>query len=584
LAIVKKHAQMTTQTSRRNPGVHHAPQRFALRMTQPEELKTDAYVYGVEKVNGHDAWVLFKACAMGDMPKLQRLLAKDQRLVNAQFWYQFPIHMAVREGHAEIVKLLLDEGADPGQSRFTYNSWDKLLLCAKERGYRQVELMLQRAMRGRFNYTPEFDLLKEAIIARDPRKIGAVVRRRPELVQSSDALGNNALHWSVITRQLGLIERFVELGTPIDAQRADGQTPLLLAVNGATDYWYRATRARSHPSLRNASVMVGSLLTKGADYNISVAAAIGDQERVEQLLKKDGDLARRLDSARVSPLSYAASEGHSHIVRLLLDRGADPNTPEEGASEGLALFSACCGNHIHIAEMLLERGANPNAGFDSSGCCLTIAEVYHGKQAKPLQQLLRRHGAYTPPYCMSVPEMKQAIRDGHEVIRHGEFLANVMGKRNVELLDLYLDSDPTLLDRWGGVTYPRSPALVRRVLARGLDPNRPDWLGKTFLHACAENGDRSVAEVFLAAGADINARGLEFHETPLTAAVRCGLGCKDEDRPKLAQRRRRMVEFLLKRRAATNLPGDEPWATPLAWARKFGLADIEDVLINHGAT
>jgi len=45
-----------------------------------------------------------------------------------------------------------------------------------------------------------------------------------------------------------------------------------------------------------------------------------------------------------------------------------------------------------------------------------------------------------------------------------------------------------------------------------------------------------------------------------------------------------MVEFLLKRGAATNLPDDEPWATPLAWARKLGLADIEEVLREHGAT
>jgi hypothetical protein len=44
-----------------------------------------------------------------------------------------------------------------------------------------------------------------------------------------------------------------------------------------------------------------------------------------------------------------------------------------------------------------------------------------------------------------------------------------------------------------------------------------------------------------------------------------------------------MVEFLLKRGAATNLPGDEPWATPLAWARKLGLWDVEEVLVQHGA-
>jgi hypothetical protein len=210
-------------------------------------------------------------------------LAKDRRLANAQYWYQFPIHLGVFTGNAEVVKLLLDHGADPGQSIYTYNSWDKLLLCSQERAYRQIESLLQRAMQRRFNYAPEFTVLKEAIIARDPRKVSSVLRRQPNLVAAADALGNNPLHWCVLTRQLDLLKRFVALGTPIDAQRADGQTPLLVALNGATDYWYRDTRGRSHPSLRNSSVLVGCLLALGAAYTISVAAAVGDQERVEEL-------------------------------------------------------------------------------------------------------------------------------------------------------------------------------------------------------------------------------------------------------------------------------------------------------------
>ena len=92
--------------------------------------------------------------------------------------------------------------------------------------------------------------------------------------------------------------------------------------------------------------------------------------------------------------------------------------------------------------------------------------------------------------------MKRAIREGHEVVRHEEFLGNVMGKCNAELLDLYLDANPAVVDRWPG-GYPRSVALVRKLLARGLDPNRPDWLGRTLLHACAENGDRTIAGLFL---------------------------------------------------------------------------------------
>jgi hypothetical protein len=45
-----------------------------------------------------------------------------------------------------------------------------------------------------------------------------------------------------------------------------------------------------------------------------------------------------------------------------------------------------------------------------------------------------------------------------------------------------------------------------------------------------------------------------------------------------------MIAFLLKRGAATNLPGDEPWATPLAWARRCGLTEIEATLREHGAS
>ncbi len=195
-------------------------------MTQPASMKTKGYVYGVDKLNGYDAWALFKASASGDVPKVEALLAKDQRLANAQFWYQFPIHMAVSQGHAEIVKRLLAAGADPGQSRFTYNSWDKLLQAAKERGFDVVEALLQRAMQKRFNYSADFVELKDAIISRNSRTINAVLKRAPKLAVTSDELGNNPIHWSVMTRQLSLLERFAELGTPIDCaacRRADAR-------------------------------------------------------------------------------------------------------------------------------------------------------------------------------------------------------------------------------------------------------------------------------------------------------------------------------------------------------------------------
>ena len=69
--------------------------------------------------------------------------------------------------------------------------------------------------------------------------------------------------------------------------------------------------------------------------------------------------------------------------------------------------------------------------------------------------------------------------------------------------------------------------------------------------------------------------------TSLAAAVRAWC---EEKNPKQTERRRRMVQFLLKRGAATNLPGDESWATPLARATRRGHGEILELLKQHGAT
>ncbi len=291
----------------------------------------------------------------------------------------------------------------------------------------------------------------------------------------------------------------MKLGTPIDALRADGNSPILLAVNGATDYWYRETRPRTHPSLRDTSVLVGSLLAHGAEYSISVACAVGDQEHVLRLLIDRPELATQLDSARLSPLTYAARSGYSHIVQTLLDYGANPNLPEECAPEGRALYEACCGNHLMIAQMLLERGANPNAGVDSCECCLTIAGLYHGERAKPIQDLLLQHGAILPPYRMNTEELKRALRENHPVIHHDEFLRCAMQNCDEELLDLLLASDPTVIQQLevsDELTGLKDPVLVAKLLSKGLDPTRPDWLGNTLLETCADIEDHPLTRLF----------------------------------------------------------------------------------------
>jgi ankyrin repeat protein len=55
----------------------------------------------------------------------------------------------------------------------------------------------------------------------------------------------------------------------------------------------------------------------------------------------------------------AAENGHTKVVKLLVDKGADVNT--QGGDYGNALYAASQGGHEAVIKMLLDKGANVNA-------------------------------------------------------------------------------------------------------------------------------------------------------------------------------------------------------------------------------
>ncbi len=549
------------QIKNQAPSRNHAFAKTIAQLTQPLSMDTECYIYGTEKLNGHDAWALFNACAAGDLARVQTLIDRDPALVNAQYWYQFPLHMAVREGHADVVQYLLEHGADLGKSRYLYNSWDKVLSEVTHRGHLAVKKLLEAALKERFNYHPLFDAVRDAIRARDIKTVENVISEKPELATASDALGNTGLHWATLTRQILLIDRFLELGVFIDAKRADGQTAMMLSING--DYWYRWHRDLPLKAMQNQWVITGYLLAKGAGVTLGIACACGDLEQVEKILKADPQAANRLDMQGASPLYHAARSGHVQIVETLLKHGADPNQPEHHAPRGHALHEAAAKNNLEIVKMLLEAGADSNGDVDSSGNVLYINQVKNPENCDMVQKLLLSYGAYKPPYSLSDEDLKVAILNNDPAIQDNQFIHEVLGKEDPELIDLFLAKyghiipkmSPT--DIWGGNVPPGN--IIQKMIDHGLDINRPNWIGRTFLHVCAGKGQMDTAAVLLNAGADIDAVELENGGTPLAEAVRAG--------------QIEMAKFLLNRGADPHAPEGSEWATAKALAERQG--DLE---------
>ena len=60
----------------------------------------------------------------------------------------------------------------------------------------------------------------------------------------------------------------------------------------------------------------------------------------------------------VSPLILAARNGHQDVVKLLLDKGAEPNMADQNGDT--ALGYAARGGHKDVVQLLFDRGAEPN--------------------------------------------------------------------------------------------------------------------------------------------------------------------------------------------------------------------------------
>jgi ankyrin repeat protein len=536
-------------------------------MIQPEELKRNEPLLW-SPGTGTQVWEMFCAAIGGELPTIERLVGKDPSLVRCHYAYRTPLYFAVRENQLEVAAFLLEHGTDP----LALAVEDSLLDITRDRGYLELEQVLETKLAGLHGASPQGEAVAAAIRERDAPRVRSLLDREPELLHAGDARGNQPIHWAVMTRQLDLIDELLARGADIDARRQDGARPIQL-TNG--DYSYRGWRDVPQDTVAMPRDVLDHLRARGAYLDISTAAYIGELERVRELLDQDPSLANRSSeyltyyACSGTPLKNAAAGGHLEIVTLLLARGADPNLPEEGiAPRGHALYSAVYNGHYEIAKLLLEHGAYPSPPVESSADALSIA--MSNKDEKMIE-LLCAYGSARSVELLAhygdVPTAAAVFAANPTLANDSGALGSAAGNGHEAFVCLMLRYQPELPKRVGLAA--RTREVTELLFRHGMNPCHRDWLGITPLHQFARKGDLENAELFIARGAELHARDEDIGSTPLGWAAKFG--------------RRQMVELLLSRGAKPSLPDDPVWATPLAWATRRGHADIAALLTRQSA-
>lgn len=532
-------------------------------------------------VDGANVARMAGAVKAGDLAAARRLLKARPELAGMDMAADDEhraLHYAVLRRDAAMVRLLMEAGADARRGIFPHRDATTAVALARDREYLDIVAVIEEEEQRRRQsmscpnaaVSPLQEQINEAIRRGDDGAAMALLAADEALIRACDRNGGAPLHAAAQAGSDAMVAWL--LARKADAGKPDG--------GGLTprDYAALAGDARFPAVARR-------LLDAGAPLTIRGAVALGDEERVRELVRTDpGVLRRDIDWRRGGLLSLAVKHGQEATVRLLLDLGADADErtmldelEQPIESRGQPLWMAARSGRRDIAELLLDRGADPNANPYASGWPIDNA---YRRGDGAMRQLLLDRGARPQPWSVTLAHDVDAARRmlaadaGEEVARELAWGAACNGCPAIVELALARLGWAADDRRWHWILVqpPRSSGddgeeeayfvCMQLLLDHGIDPNVTRRFGQTVMHFVAARGTLSerarvrFAAMLLDHGARIELRDELLRSTPLGWACRWG--------------RREMVELLVARGAVVEEPDAEPWATPRAWARKMG--------------
>ena len=272
--------------------------------------------------------------------------------------------------------------------------------------------------------------------------------------------------------------------------------------------------------------------------SLNEAAATGKIDLVKSLVEKGTDVNSREGTLYWTALHRASIGGHTDIVNLLLAEGARVEA-SGGYPQGTALHHASINGHKEIVELLIAKDADVNAKNNDGQTPIDMALQ---RSHKAVAQLLIEKGADVSLQMAAryglLDKLKELIASETDIRKPDSLgltpLYHAARGGQQKIVELLLARGAVVSTIYEAA-YLGDLARVKTFIQEGIDINSMDLWGSTALHFAARGGQRDVAELLIAEGANVNAGQGQW--TPLQEA---------------AYYSREVVELLLAKKANIN--------------------------------
>jgi ankyrin repeat protein len=390
---------------------------------------------------------LIAAICTEDIQQVKSLLDKGAQVNTQEEDGITPLAVAVIYGNAEIIQLLVHNGAAFNDATYY------LLYMAQQFGYTYIMPLLKTYMRA---------------------------ERISKFKQSVLADGNHdRLIEAICSENLERVEALLATGVDVNAPNDNNLTPLQVAIGCENQEMVTLLLHKGadiHAGLvllRTIQMQMGDiqlvkiLLEHGADvnevdeYNVTplmyaVASPLYDNdtiELIELLLAHGADINARCDSRVMGIhlyngfLAYAhdlsggefnkrgqsvlMQAGNIDIIKLLLDKGAEVNTTPCYWGKVPLVQALRCADAYELVSLLLHHGADVNVQFDRENTTPLIDAIKNGVESRVIG-LLIVHGA------------RVSVQDSNGYNSGYSPLMYAVARNDIEIVQLLLAADPDL--------------------------------------------------------------------------------------------------------------------------------------------